>query len=435
MSLTAAMNIGRTGLVASQLGIQVASNNIANVSTPGYTRQVGILSPIRGNTVGSNVSIGNGVLMRDIRRQVDDALQQRLWHAGSDEAAARAYSGILSQIESALGELGDNDLSSEFSAFFRAWSERANQTQANSTVVQSGQRLADFMSRLRTDMLNQKRSMDGQLSTQVERANSLITTVADLNRAISSSEGSGGTASALRDQRGQALTELSQLMDIAIVDQGSQGLDVLVGSMPIILGGQGRTIEVQQVTQGGTTQARVRLTNNQQELTISSGEIGAALAGRDSAINDVITTLDRTAAQLAFEVNRLHSTGTNDKGMSDTIGTLSFTLADRARSLTDPNNQATAILPYSAKHGGFTVTVHNEGTGATRTVRIPVDLDGINAAGQPGFETIPPQRTSKPPWTTCWASKPVSRPMANSKSPRKADSSSHSPTTPRARWR
>ncbi len=49
MSLIAAMNIGRTGLVASQLGIQVSSNNIANVSTPGYSRQVGVLSPIRSN--------------------------------------------------------------------------------------------------------------------------------------------------------------------------------------------------------------------------------------------------------------------------------------------------------------------------------------------------------------------------------------------------
>lgn len=308
MSLIAAMNIGRTGLVASQLGIQVASNNIANVSTPGYSRQVGVLSPIRGNTIGSNVTIGNGVLMRDIRRQVDDALQQRLWHAGSDEAAARSYSGILGQIEASLGELGDNDLSSEFTAFFRAWSERANQTQANSTVVQSGQRLADFMGRLRGELVDQKRSMDDQLATQVERANSLITTIADLNRAISSSEGGGGTASALRDQRGQALTELSQLMDITVIDQGSQGADVLVGSMPIVLGGQGRTIEAQQLTQGGATQVRIRIASNQQELSISSGEIGAALTGRDEAINSVIETLDRTAGQLAFEVNRLHST-------------------------------------------------------------------------------------------------------------------------------
>ena len=385
MSLIAAMNIGRTGLVASQLGIQVSSNNIANVSTPGYSRQVGVLSPIRGNTIGSNVTIGNGVLMRDIRRQVDDALQQRLWHAGSDEAAARSYSGILGQIEASLGELGDNDLSSEFTAFFRAWSERANQTQANSTVVQSGQRLADFMGRLRGELVDQKRSMDDQLATQVERANSLITTVADLNRAISSSEGGGGTASALRDQRGQALTELSQLMDITVIDQGSQGADVLVGSMPIVLGGQGRTIEAQQLTQGGATQVRIRIASNQQELSISSGEIGAALTGRDEAINSVIETLDRTAGQLAFEVNRLHSTGTNAKGLQDTIGTLSFTAADRTRALNDPNNQATGVLPYGATHGGFTVTVRNEGTGATSTLRIPVDLDGIDSAGQAGF--------------------------------------------------
>jgi flagellar hook-associated protein 1 FlgK len=385
MSLSAAMNIGRTGLVASQLGIQIASNNIANVATPGYSRQVGVLSPIRGNTLGANVSIGNGVLMSDIRRQVDEALQQRLLHAGSDQAAANQYSGILSQIESALGELNNNDLSSEFTAFFSAWSESANQTQANSTVVQSGQRLADFMSRLRGELVDQKRSLDGQLSTQVDRANSLISTIADLNRAVSSSEGGGGTASALRDQRGQALTELSQLMDITVVDQGSQGLDVLVGSMPVILGSQARNIEVQQVTQGGSTQARVRLASNHQELSISSGAIGASITGRDTAIDTVISTLDTTATQLAFEVNRLHSTGTNGNGFADTTGTLSFTLADRTLALNDPNNQATSVLPYSATHGGFTVTVRDDASGASRTVRIPVDLDGIDDTGQQGF--------------------------------------------------
>lgn len=385
MSLTAALNIGRTGLVASQLGIQVASNNIANVATPGYSRQIGVLSPIRGNTANTTLTIGNGVLMRDIRRQVDDALQQRLWHASSDESAARAYSGILSQIEATLGELGDNDLSSEFSAFFRAWSERANQTQANSTVVQSGERLAEFMARIRSELVDQKNSMDDQLGSQIERANSLITTIADLNRGISGAEGGGGTSGALRDQRDQALSELSQLMDITVSDQGSQGFDVLVGSMPIILGSQARTLEVQQVTQGGETQSRVRLASNHQELSISSGSIGASLTGRDAALNSVITTLDDTAVQLAFEVNRLHSTGTNVKGLSDTIGTLAFTPADRLLALNDPNNQATSILPYSAEHGGFSVTVRDEGTGATRTVRIPVDLDGVNAAGQAGF--------------------------------------------------
>lgn len=385
MSLSAALNIGRTGLVASQLGIQVASNNIANVSTAGYSRQIGVLTPIRGNTLGMKAAIGNGVLMNDIRRQVDDALQQRLYHASSDESAARSYSGILSQVQSTLGELGNNDLSSEFSAFFTAWSERANQTQANSTVVQSGQRLADFMGRLRSELVDQKRSMDGQLSTQIDRANSLLTTVANLNKAISSSEGGGSTASALRDQRGQALSDLSQLMDITVVDQGTQGLDVLVGSMPVVLGSQARTLEVQQVTQGSTTEARVRIASNQQELSISSGEIGASITGRDTAINNVISTLDKTAAQLAFEVNRLHSSGSNSAGLADTSGTLSFTLADRTRALNDPNNQATNVLPYAAEHGGFTVTVTNNGTGATRTVRIPVDQDGIQNDGQPGF--------------------------------------------------
>ena len=41
MSLSTAMQIGRSALTASQIGLQIAGNNMANAATPGYSRQIG----------------------------------------------------------------------------------------------------------------------------------------------------------------------------------------------------------------------------------------------------------------------------------------------------------------------------------------------------------------------------------------------------------
>src|ERR1051326_1912668 len=135
MSLTSAFEIGNSALTASQLAIQIAGNKMANAATPGYARQIAYLAPMRSDTVG-RISIGTGVRITDVRRQVDAALQARLASGISAEGAAAKQHEILSQVESALGELGDNDLSSELSKFFNSWSERANLLQSSAVVVQ-----------------------------------------------------------------------------------------------------------------------------------------------------------------------------------------------------------------------------------------------------------------------------------------------------------
>ena len=75
MSLTTALEIGRSALSASQLGIQVTGNNTANAATPGYARQIMRLSPLTGQTTGGVCAgSGKGVSVRDVQRQIDEAL-------------------------------------------------------------------------------------------------------------------------------------------------------------------------------------------------------------------------------------------------------------------------------------------------------------------------------------------------------------------------
>ena len=384
MSLTAALNIGRTGLIAGQIGIQVAGNNMANAATPGYSRQRVGLAPIQGDRSNPGVSIGRGVQVTDIRRQVDTALQSRLWDSNSNEGSSQAQANILSQVESVLGELGDNDLSSSMTAFFRTWSERANQTKSSAVVVQQGDALAQFMRRVRSDLVDQRRQIDDQIGGGISRANELLSTIANANRSVAEAEVSGAVANSLRDQRDIAISELSTLMNVTVVDQGQQGVDVLVGSTPVVLGGQSRGLQLKRETIDGSVRVSVTTITDGSELTVRSGFVGGLLSGRPAVIESTIDSLDRLAGQLIFEVNKIHSTSATPKRLTSAFSERGFSATQRTLSLNDPANTATASLPFAAKHGSIEIVVRETASNATRTIRIAIDQDGVTAAGLPG---------------------------------------------------
>src|ERR1043165_3393038 len=385
MGLSSALQIGTSALNASQLAIQIAGNNLANAATPGYSRQIAMLAPTRADRFG-RMTLGTGVQVSDVRRQVDIALQARLWNGISGESAASQDSAILSQLEDVVGTLGDHDLSSELSSFFNSWSERANGHGSSALVVQQGQRLADFIRRVRVDLTHQRDAIDGQLATRVDRADGLLAQIADVNRSISDAEAGGGqgSASTLRDQRDNLISELSQYMDVSTVEQSNGAVDVLVGSTPVVLGAHSRGLELLRQTVNGEVAANVSVKEDGQDLTIRSGEIGALLSNRGKTISDVVTRLDTLTSQLIYQVNRLHSTGATAAGLSTTTGTLGFGLADQTRALNDPANATMGALPFHPTSGGITVRVQGPG-GATQTVRINVDLDGRDATGAPSF--------------------------------------------------
>jgi len=385
VSLTSAIHIGRTALTSSQIGLQIAGNNVANAATPGYSRQVGRLAPLRGARDYPQVSIGMGVQTLAIERQVDEALVARLWSTTSDQAAADTVLNLYSQVESILGELGDNDLSSELSAFFRSWSERANQTRSDASVIQQGEKLATFMRRIRNDLADQRAQGERQLAGAVEASNAMLDQIAELNRAITDAEISGHPANVLRDQRDQLITELSALLPVSVVDRGREGSDVLVGSVPVVLGGQSRGVRLERVNlDGGGTEVLVSTRTDGSRLEIDSGQVGALLTSRSDVIDATTDKLDTLASQLIWEVNRLHSTGTTPNGYTSMTGALRIGAADQSRPLNDPAHAAMGGLPFRPVNGGFIVRVRQVATGQITERRIDIDLDGLTDAGTPG---------------------------------------------------
>ena len=75
MSLSSALQIGRSGILASQTALEVAGNNLANVATPGYHRQTVSLTPTQGDQISRNITLGQGVTVESITRNISEALE------------------------------------------------------------------------------------------------------------------------------------------------------------------------------------------------------------------------------------------------------------------------------------------------------------------------------------------------------------------------
>ncbi len=387
MSLTGSLFIGRSALAASQLALQVTGNNLANASTPGYTRQVARLTP-EGAAVGSTgLSLGRGVRVSHVRRQIDQALQTRLEDAVSREQGSLLEHQILSQVESILNELSGSDLSSEFGRFFNAFSEVANNpaaTETRSVAVEQGVALAGFVRGLRSDLEVTRSQIDAQLDSATRRANDVLDEISRLNIEIVRSEQGQGVANEMRDRRDELVRELSELMDVTTLEQPNGSVDVLVGSTTLLTGNRSRGLEFFQETVGGTLRVSVRVTSTKENLSLSTGRLGALLTQRAGSVERTINDLDRVTAHLIHEVNRIHSSGEPGRPLTDSTGWLRVASGDQALSFNDPTNASFTKLAVRPTNGSFTVYVR-DGSGATTSTRIEVDLDGINGAGVAGF--------------------------------------------------
>lgn len=384
MSLTSSIYIARSALTSSQLGLQVSSMNMANAANPNYTRQIAMLEAIRGR-VSDPYQIGQGVAVTEVRRQIDEALQRRLWSGNSAEFSSAQQFGVLSQLETILNEGTEFDMSTQLSSFFNTWTEATTLLDSQATIKNQGESIASFIRNMRSDLTTQRRQIEDQIDAQVLRADDILDEIASINRTITESEIGPTEASGLRDQRDALVTELSQLIDVDVFETNQGTYDIYSGSTPIVQGARNRGIEIQRVNDdNGELSVRVELRADSTPLPVSGGSIGGLLASRDGAIDATLEKLDTLASQLIFEVNKLHSTGINENWLTSTNSTLQVSGADQSLALNDPNNNSFGDLPFAAVNGGFTVNVRNA-NGSSSTTRIDIDLDGLDNAGLPGF--------------------------------------------------
>lgn len=372
--LTGALQIGRSALLAYQSALQVTGNNISNAGSASYTRQSPVLMPDTGVILPEGFMPGGGVALDGLKRNVDEALLNRLRASIGTRERALVEQQVMGRIEGVLQEWTDNDLSTLLSEFFNAMSGLQNQPHegtAREIVLTRADSLVREIRRQRDEILSLRDDLNKQIEDAATRVNQLADDIANLNLQITELESSGaGAANALRDRRDDLLSELAQMISIQVREQPGGSINVYVGNEPLIQGGLSRGVTTTLDTINGEPRITVRYADNNGPIALGGGRLGGLVSARDGLLGGQIDQLDRLAAALIQEVNKVHASGQGIGGFSQVTGTYAVLDPDAAL------NSARAGLDLNPRNGSFLITLGHE-SGSSVTTTITVDLDGI----------------------------------------------------------
>ena len=262
------------------------------------------------------------------------------------------------------------------SEFFGALNDLQNNPDnvaSRGIVINAATTLAERIRSTRTSLINLRNELNTEVQSVVLRADELATKIAAINTQVALAEaGQSGPAAALRDERGQLLSELSELFDISIREQPNGAVNVYIGNESLVqLGISFGLKTVTELNADGLASAVVRFKINDGPATVSSGRVEGLITARDIHSQAQFARLDSLAAALINEVNKIHSSGQGLQGFS-TITGLSL-VTDPTQSLTTQNNG----IDFVPQTGSFLIDVKDTNSGSVVRTQINIDLDGI----------------------------------------------------------
>ncbi len=310
MSVTGLFEIGKSALFASQTALSTISHNIANVNTPGYSRQDVILQ-VATPVPAAGGLLGRGVTVAGIKRNYDSFVQAQLLGQTENYGRSEALSQFLGQIEQVFNDSMGIGLSDPLMQYFNAWNEVSSTPDSRPQrllLLQKAGFLASVAGQMESDINSTIKQMDDGISTAVSRINNIAQEISALNGQIAQVEGGGGSDKAydLRDRRDVLLSELSELAENSTYEEDNGSVTVTIGMRNLVNGERVNTLSAQpnQDNNYDLMLDGVNITE-----AVSGGKLGGMIAAREDTKATALTDLRRLIASLTKEVNLLHTTG------------------------------------------------------------------------------------------------------------------------------
>jgi flagellar hook-associated protein 1 len=321
-SLNASLAIALSGLSAEQGALQATTNNVANVNTPGYSRQVPNLvssDPI----VVDPLTLGTGVTLQSIDSVRDPILESSIQQETQTQGQLGAQVSALQQTQVNF-TTSTSDIGTEITNFFNS----INQLSANPSdlsvrqgVLTAAGNLASSFNSTANNLTQQQTSLDQNVVETVGQVNQLSQQVAQLNGKISQLQGEGESAGSFVDQRQQAIDQLSALVNVSVIPSNNSLTLTTGNGTPLVMGTQSFQLETEP-TAAGLHDVYAQGADITSQIT--SGALGGTIQVRDQQIPAIQNQLDTLAAGLANSVNGVQTAGYdlngNPTGSTDLAG-------------------------------------------------------------------------------------------------------------------
>jgi flagellar hook-associated protein 1 FlgK len=315
------LGIALTGLNSAQAGLVTTGHNIANVNTPGYSRQQTVQAPNQPQPTGSGF-FGTGSRIETVRRAYDEFLVAQ---SLSLQAGASHWSTAYAQLQDVENVLADSDagVTPALAGLFRALSEvaaspgdAALRQNLLSAIHAGAGRVRDLDARLqRLGAANEQR-----IAAAVASVNALGAQIAQVNDRIALAAATAGQPpNDLLDRRDALVSDLNRLLRANVVPQSDGSLNVFIGNgQPLVVGARASILgtatdaldpsRLSVGLQGGGTLLGFR------PQDLDGGELGGLLAFREGTLNPARNALGRIAMVLAARFNEQHRLGLDQAG-------------------------------------------------------------------------------------------------------------------------
>lgn len=343
MSLSIASSIAYSSLMTIEAQMTVASSNISNAGTSGYTSKT-------ANQVATvTAGVGTGTTISGISSNVDRLLLKSLVEATSDLGAADTANSYATQLEELYGATSSSSSSSDsgtslantlasLESAVSSLESADDSSTGQSGVVTALDEVAAQLRETSSSIQTLRSGADQGIASAVGTVNSSLADVASLNRQIVAAKADGQSTADLEDQRNSDLQTIAGEMNVSYFVNTNGAMQIYTGSGQALLDGQVHEISYQSlgtVTSGttysaGSSTGFSAISVDGQDITsqITSGTIGALITQRDKTLPAAQSALDELAGNLIGSLNSVNNTGTTSPPPSSLTGTTSVGSSD-----------------------------------------------------------------------------------------------------------
>lgn len=387
------LNIGVTGLNAAQAGLVTTSHNIANASTPGFSRQSIVQSTQNPMFTGAGF-FGQGTQVETVKRMYNAYLTQQVLSADTRRAQFDSYENQITQIDNMLADTNVG-LSPAMQDFFQAVQDMAanpSNIPARQSMISTGESLVSRFHFLDQRLTEIRDGVEKDIEATVGEVNSLGVQIANINEQIRQAQATGTNQAPndLLDQRDVLISDLNQLIRVSTVPERDGTLSIFIGSgQPLVIGiipsqiqatpyaSDPQRLGISLVTGAGNTVSIP-------ESLLDGGKLGGLLEFRSASLDSAQNQLGLVALGLAETLNAQHHLGQDLYGnlggdffqapVPNVIpsGSVGVSVAD-VSSMTASDYQIT-----NNGAGNYTVVRLSDGQVMLNAAPLPATIDGLD---------------------------------------------------------
>jgi flagellar hook-associated protein 1 len=355
--LSATLGIASNALEADQGALEVASNNIANANTPGYTREQPVLTEAAPVRIG-NLLYGQGVTLESIQSITDPVLELSIQQEMSTQGQLTSFTNAMNQVQSLFNETQGVGLQSSMSQFFNSLQSLSTDPASASlgqSVLSAAKNLTSNFHQISGTLTQIQNGLDENVTQDVSQINKLTSQIAQVSGQVQALQAQGGDTGALVDQRTQLVNQLSSLVGLSVTNNagGDYTLSTQNGSL-LVVGNQ--SFNLQTKLNPSTGFQDVYANGTDITSTITQGDLGGLIQARDVSIPAALSSLDTLANSLVNAFNTQSTAGYDTAGNPGVnfftpLANVAGSASNISVSITNPSQIATSSDGTAGSNG------------------------------------------------------------------------------------